>query len=119
MVFFKVFFLKKNTRTGVKKGFLRKKLTKNHGGTIKKSRREKRMTYEEIIYLKYKKGLSTYQLIQLYPRDQERVREIALLDLSTETLRDILKEEESLGRLLKLKQKFAELLKFRGNQASA
>lgn len=68
------------------------------------------MTYEEIIYLKYKKGFSTYQLFRLYPHDRDRVQEIALLDLSTDTLKDILKEEKVLSRLLRLKKKFSTLL---------
>ncbi len=64
------------------------------------------MTYEKLFYLKFKKGVSTYELVQRFPKDIERVSEVALLDLPEETLRKIIQEESALLRLMRLKRKF-------------
>ncbi len=64
------------------------------------------MTYEKIFELKFKKGYSTSELIEKFPGEADKVREIALLHLSTPTLKKTLSEEDFLKRILDLKRKF-------------
>ena len=68
------------------------------------------MTYQQLFYLKYKKRISTYELVQRFPREINRVSEVALLDIPEEMLREILKEEKTFNRLMRLKRKFAKFL---------
>ena len=67
------------------------------------------MTYQKLFYLKFKKGISTYELVRRFPEDINRVSEVALLDVPEETLRGILKEEKSFNRLMRLKKRFSKL----------
>lgn len=64
------------------------------------------MTYQKLFDLKFKKGLSTYELVQRYPDYIERVSEVALLDVPESILKDIIREEKALMRLMRLKRKF-------------
>lgn len=64
------------------------------------------MTYERLFYLKFKKGVSTYELVRQFPDEIERVSEVALLDLSDTTLREIIQEDRAFRRLMRLKKKF-------------
>lgn len=64
------------------------------------------MTYRELCYLKFKEGISTYELVRRYPEEIERVNEVALLDVPEATLREIIREEKILLRLMRLKRKF-------------
>ena len=64
------------------------------------------MTYRELFDLKFKKGVSTYELVRRFPREIERVSEVALLDVPEATLRSILPNRKELERLIKLKKKF-------------
>ncbi len=64
------------------------------------------MTYQELFDLKFKKGLSTYESVRRYPEEIERVNEVALLDVPEATLREIIREEKILTRLMRLKRKF-------------
>lgn len=64
------------------------------------------MTYEELFHLKFKKGLSTYELVRRFPDEIERVSEVALLDLPEATLREIIREEKDFLRLMRLKRRF-------------
>ena len=68
------------------------------------------MTYEKLFYLKFKKGYSTYELAKLYPNQIGQVSEVALLDIPEETLKAVIKEAESLRRVMRLKRKFSRLL---------
>ena len=63
------------------------------------------MTYQKIFDLKFKKGLSTYELVRLYPNEVERVSEVALLDIPEEILREVVTEEKDLYRLIQLKRR--------------
>lgn len=63
------------------------------------------MTYKEIFDLKYKQGVSTYELVQLYPDYIDRVSEIALLEIPEETLSQILEGKRMLKRLRALKKR--------------
>ena len=64
------------------------------------------MTYRELFDLKFKKGLSTYELVQRYPEDIARVSEVALLDVPEEILKSILQNQKDLERLMRLKRQF-------------
>ena len=64
------------------------------------------MTYEKIFDLKFKKGYSTNKLIQKFPQEAEKVREIALLQIPTPLLKKTLPEDELLERILNLKRRF-------------
>ena len=68
------------------------------------------MTYERLFYLKFKKGLSTYDLVQQYPEAIARVSEVALLDVPEGTLKEIVKEEKALNRLMALKKRLSRFL---------
>lgn len=64
------------------------------------------MTYKRIFELKFKKGLSTNELIERFPGEADKVREIALLHLPTPILKKTLSEEVLLKKILDLKRKF-------------
>ena len=66
------------------------------------------MTHEELYQLKLNGGISTFQLMQLYPEEIKTVSEVALLDIPEETLKEILLEEKDLKRLLQLKKKLSK-----------
>jgi hypothetical protein len=68
------------------------------------------MTYKQLFYLKFKKGLTTYELVNQFPSDIDRVSEVALLDVPEEVLREILREEEAFQRLMRLKKRYSKLL---------
>lgn len=69
------------------------------------------MTYQKLLYLKYKIGVSTYELVQRFPEQIDRVSEIAMLDIPEETLREILKEEKAFNKLIWLKRRFANFFR--------
>ena len=64
--------------------------------------------YETLVDLKFRKGISTYELSRRYPEQINRVSEVALLDVPKRLLREILKEEKLYARLMRLKRKFLE-----------
>ena len=66
------------------------------------------MTYRKLLNLKYKKGLSTYELVCRYPHDVRRVSEVALLDIPDATLEEVLPEKHVLKRIKALKKKFGK-----------
>jgi hypothetical protein len=64
------------------------------------------LPYEILIRLKYEEGISTVDLVKMFPQAVERVSSIALLDIPENTLREVVREERELSRLLKLKKRF-------------
>lgn len=64
------------------------------------------MTYKQLINLKYGAGVTTHELMRRFPTEVERVSEIALLDVPENTLREIIQEETTYNRLIKLKRQF-------------
>ncbi len=64
------------------------------------------MTYREIFDLKYNQGLSTYELVQRFPQEVERISEVALLEIPEDTLRQVIAESEVLERVMNLKKKY-------------
>lgn len=67
------------------------------------------MTHQNIFYLKYCKGVSTYELMQMFPDAIERVTEIALMDIPEDILEEVIQEEEKLLHILELKRKLSRL----------
>lgn len=66
------------------------------------------MTYRKLAYLKYHKGMSTQELMKRFPREIQRVTEVALVELSPNTLQEIVKEKAVLHRLMALKKMVSE-----------
>ena len=64
------------------------------------------MTYKKIFRLKFREGYTTHDLIEKFPKEAAKVREIALLQLPTEVLRKTLSEPILLERILLLKRRF-------------
>ena len=64
------------------------------------------MTYKKIFELKFKKGYSTNELIEKFPEQADKVREIALLHLPIPLLKKTVSEDGLLERVLNLKRKF-------------
>jgi hypothetical protein len=64
------------------------------------------MTYERIFDLKFKQGYSTTELIQRFPKEADKVREIALLQIPTPLLKKTVPEIALLEKILSLKRKF-------------
>ena len=64
------------------------------------------MTYEKLFDLKFKKGYTTNDLIEKFPKEAEKVREIALLQIPTPLLKKTLCEPDLLERILTLKRRF-------------
>ena len=67
-----------------------------------------RTDYRTLFYLKFKKRISTYELVRKFPDEIGRVSEVALLEIPEEILREVLKEEKLFDRLMRLKRKFLE-----------
>jgi hypothetical protein len=71
------------------------------------SRRVNDMDYEELFYLKYKKGISTYELLKRFPESLDEVADVALMDVPETTLKEIIPSERDLVRLMQLKRRFS------------
>ena len=65
------------------------------------------MTYQQLFYLKFKKGVSTYELVRRFPNAIDQVSEVALLDVPESTLKEIIGEEKAFNRLMRLKRRFS------------
>jgi len=64
------------------------------------------MTYQELINLKFKKGISTYELVCRFPKEIKRVSEVALLDVPEQTLKKVVSGKKTLNRIMDLKKRF-------------
>lgn len=64
------------------------------------------MTYERLFRLKFKEGYTTGDLIEKFPKEAAKVREIALLQIPTYVLRKTLSEPDLLEKILTLKKRF-------------
>lgn len=65
------------------------------------------MSYEKLFYLKYKKGISTYELLRRFPESLDQVADVALMDVPETTLKEIIPDERDLVRLMQLKKRFS------------
>lgn len=66
---------------------------------------KKTMTYEKIFKLKFKKGCSTQELMQRFPKQVEKVREIALFEVPDTLLKKLVSQDD-FSKIVSLKQKF-------------
>jgi len=64
------------------------------------------MTYERLIYLKFKKGLSTYELVRQFPNAVDQISTVALLDVPEPTLSEVISKPKIVAQLKRLKKKF-------------
>jgi len=62
------------------------------------------MTYERLYELKFKKHIPTYQLGKRYPKELRKISRVALLELSTSLMRELVKRKEERRLLIRLKQ---------------
>ena len=62
--------------------------------------------YEQLIELKYRQGVSTHELVHLFPGQIKYVSEVALLQIPDETLKQVVREKDILDHLLDLKKQF-------------
>ncbi|MBI1978427.1 MAG: hypothetical protein HYS55_06705 [Candidatus Omnitrophica bacterium] len=62
------------------------------------------MTYEKIFHLKFNEDLPTHELRRLYPKEQKKISRVALLDLPITLLRELVKREKELRKLISLKK---------------
>ncbi|MBI4372276.1 MAG: hypothetical protein HY585_00945 [Candidatus Omnitrophica bacterium] len=64
------------------------------------------MKYSTLIHLKFSGGFSTQELMKHYPREANRISEIALLDLDKRMLEQVVSEKKTFKHLMYLKEKF-------------
>ena len=64
--------------------------------------------YEKLFDLKYRQGIPTYELAHRFPEHIDRVREVALLDIPENTLREVVQEKKLFERLMSLKKQLLE-----------
>lgn len=65
--------------------------------------------YEKLFDLKYRQGISTYELAHRFPEHIDRVNEVALLDIPESTLKEVIPEKRILERLINLKKQFRRM----------
>ena len=64
----------------------------------------KDMTYQKIFELKFKAAVPTCELRKRYPKEQKKISRIALLDIPTSILRELIKKEQEFKKLISLKR---------------
>ena len=57
------------------------------------------MTYERIFDLKFKGDVPTYKLEKRFPRELKKISRVALLELPSSLLREIIKQEKEFQKL--------------------
>ena len=67
------------------------------------------MTHQDIFYLKFCKGVSTYELMQRFPEHVDRVSEVALMDIPEMILKEVIQEEAKLNHIIRLKNELSAL----------
>ncbi|MBU9889225.1 MAG: hypothetical protein KTQ49_05095 [Candidatus Omnitrophica bacterium] len=61
--------------------------------------------YEKMYDLKYRKGISTIDLVHQFPKNMRHINEVALLDIPQKVLREVVVEKNVLEHLTALKQR--------------
>jgi len=64
------------------------------------------MTYEKIYDLKFRKGFSTTELMERFPDEADKVREIALLEIPDALLKKTVPQGALREKILSLKRRF-------------
>ena len=62
------------------------------------------VTYEKIFKLKFEDDVPTHELEKRFPNELKKISKIALMELPPSTLKELLKREHELKKLLTLKQ---------------
>lgn len=62
------------------------------------------MTYEKIFKLKFEDEIPTHELKKRFPKELEKISKIALMELPPSTLKELLKREHELKKLMSLKR---------------
>jgi hypothetical protein len=73
------------------------------------------MSYDRIFNLKFREHVPTYQLGKLFPRERKKITQIALLELPISLLRQLIKQEKELRKLISLRE-WLERKNGRGNR---
>lgn len=74
------------------------------------------MTYNELLYLKFKKRVPTCELIRKFPTERSRVSEVALLEVPQAMLKKIIRGRKVFKRLMRLKRKLNDSKLLRGKK---
>ena len=64
------------------------------------------MTYQRIFELKFREDVPTHELKRRFPREHRKISQIALLELPMSVLRNLIKQERELQKLVSLKRWF-------------
>lgn len=62
------------------------------------------MTYQTLYELKFKQKVPTIELEKKFPRDKEKISRLALLELPTGVLKNVVKDEKELTHLKSLRK---------------
>ena len=62
------------------------------------------VTYQTLFELKYKHKVPTIELNKKFPKDREKISRLALLELPSEILKSVVKDEKQLTDLQALRQ---------------
>lgn len=62
------------------------------------------MTYQEIVELKFRKKIPTFELHRIIPEECEKISRVALSELPVKTLRKLIRDEKKLAELLLIKK---------------
>ena len=71
------------------------------------------MTYEKIFKLKFEDEIPTHELEKRFPKELKKISKIALMELPPSTLKELLKREHELKKLMSLKQDLLKKIKKR------
>lgn len=69
------------------------------------------MTYEKIFKLKFEEDVPTHELERRFPKELKKISKIALMELSPDTLRKLVRREDELKKLMSLKQDLLKKIK--------
>ncbi len=62
------------------------------------------MTYQTLYELKFKHKVPTLELEKKFPKDREKISRLALLELPTEVLKNVVRNEKELTQLQALRR---------------
>lgn len=62
------------------------------------------MTYQTLFKLKFEQKVPTLELEKKFPRDKEKISRLALLELPTKVLKNVVRDEKELIHLQSLKR---------------
>lgn len=69
------------------------------------------MTYEKIFKLKFEDAVSTHELGKKFPKELKKISKVALMELPASILKELLKREYELKKLMSLKRNLSKKAK--------